>query len=87
MDHGLGIERRVHADLVRLAGEVKIPLIATNDLHYTFAEDAQSHEVLLCVQSGKTMADPNRFKFDAHDFYLKTPAADARGLARAARGV
>jgi DNA polymerase-3 subunit alpha len=73
MDHGLGIERRVHADLVRLSGEVKIPLIATNDLHYTFAEDAQSHEVLLCVQSGKTMADPNRFKFDAHDFYLKTP--------------
>jgi DNA polymerase III subunit alpha len=73
MDHGLDIERRVHTDLLRLAGELKIPTIATNDLHYTFADDAESHEVLLCVQSGKTMADPNRFKFDARDFYLKTP--------------
>ena len=73
MDHGLGIERRVHGDLLRLASELDIPLIATNDLHYTFADDAESHEVLLCVQSGKTMADPNRFKFDARDFYLKTP--------------
>jgi DNA polymerase-3 subunit alpha len=74
MDHGLGIERRVHADLLRLANDLSIPLIATNDLHYTFAEDAEAHEVLLCVQSGKTMADPNRFKFDARDFYLKSPA-------------
>ena len=49
-------------------------MIATNDLHYTHAEDADAHEVLLCVQSGKTMADPNRFKFDARDFYLKSPA-------------
>jgi DNA polymerase-3 subunit alpha len=73
MDHGLGIERRVHADLIKLAGELSIPLVATNDLHYTYAEDAEAHEVLLCVQSGKTMADPNRFKFDARDFYLKTP--------------
>jgi DNA polymerase-3 subunit alpha len=73
MDHGLGIERRVHADLLRLAKDLSIPLIATNDLHYTFAEDAEAHEVLLCVQSGKTMADPNRFKFDARDFYLKSP--------------
>jgi DNA polymerase-3 subunit alpha len=72
MDHGLGIERRVHADLLRMAADLKIPTIATNDLHYTFAADAESHEVLLCVQSGKTMADPNRFKFDARDFYLKT---------------
>jgi DNA polymerase-3 subunit alpha len=72
MDHGLGIERRVHADLLRLAADLSIPVIATNDLHYTFAEDAEAHEVLLCVQSGKTMADPNRFKFDARDFYLKS---------------
>jgi DNA polymerase-3 subunit alpha len=72
MDHGLGIERRVHADLLRLSADLKIPTIATNDLHYTYAADAESHEVLLCVQSGKTMADPNRFKFDARDFYLKT---------------
>jgi DNA polymerase-3 subunit alpha len=72
MDHGLDIERRVHGQLKQLATELQIPLIATNDLHYTKAEDADAHEVLLCVQSGKTMADPSRFKFDARDFYLKT---------------
>ena len=49
-------------------------MVATNDLHYTDAADADAHEVLLCVQSGKTMDDPNRFKFDARDFYLKSPA-------------
>ena len=73
MDHGIGIERRAQKDLIRLAKEMAIPFLATNDLHYTAPEDARAHEVLLCVQSGKTMADPNRFKFDAQDFYLKTP--------------
>jgi DNA polymerase-3 subunit alpha len=73
MDHGLEIERRPQRDLIRLAKEMGIPFIATNDLHYTHPEDAKAHEVLLCVQSGKTMADPNRFKFDAQDFYLKSP--------------
>ncbi len=74
MDHGLDIERRVREDLLRLARDLALPVIATNDLHYTHAEDADAHEVLLCVQSGKTMADPKRFKFDTKDFYLKSPA-------------
>src|ERR671927_607156 len=73
MDHGLGIERRVQKDLLRLARDLGLPLVATNDLHYTRAEDAQAHAVLLCVQSGSTLADPKRFKFDADDFYLKSP--------------
>jgi DNA polymerase-3 subunit alpha len=73
MDHGLEIERRPMKDLIRLAKDLGMPFVATNDLHYTHPEDAKAHEVLLCVQSGKTMADPNRFKFDAHDFYLKSP--------------
>jgi DNA polymerase III subunit alpha len=73
MDHGLGIERRVQKDLLRLARDLGLPLLATNDLHYTRAEDAQAHAVLLCVQSGSTLADPKRFKFDADDFYLKSP--------------
>jgi DNA polymerase III subunit alpha len=73
MDHGLGIERRVQQDLLRLARDLGLPLVATNDLHYTRAEDAQAHAVLLCVQSGSTLADPKRFKFDAEDFYLKSP--------------
>jgi DNA polymerase-3 subunit alpha len=81
MNHGLDIETRVHADLIRLSKDLNIPTIATNDLHYTYAKDAEAHEVLLCVQSGKTMADPNRFKFDAKDFYLKS-AQEMRQLWR-----
>ncbi|WP_285116355.1 DNA polymerase III subunit alpha [Leifsonia sp. fls2-241-R2A-40a] len=73
MDHGLGIERRIMTDLIRLAKDLGLPLVATNDLHYTHAEDAKSHAALLCVQSGSTLDDPNRFKFDADEFYLKTP--------------
>ncbi len=73
MDHGLPVEQRVQKDLLRLAQEMDLPLLATNDLHYVDQADAKAHEVLLCVQSGKTMADPNRFKFDAHDFYVKSP--------------
>jgi DNA polymerase-3 subunit alpha len=74
MDHGLGIERRIQQDLVKLARELDLPLVATNDLHYTKPEDAKAHSVLLCVQSGSTLADPKRFKFDADEFYLKSPA-------------
>ncbi len=74
MDHGIDIENRVRADLLRLGKELKLPLLATNDLHYTFAEDGAAHEALLCVQSGSTLADPKRFKFDNHEFYVKTAA-------------
>ena len=74
MDHGIGIEKQVQEDLFRLKKELGLPGLATNDLHYTYAHDAKPHEVLLCVQTGKTLADPNRFKFDAQDFYLKSPA-------------
>jgi DNA polymerase III subunit alpha len=70
MDHGLEIEHRVQRDLLALARELDLPLVASNDLHYTKAEDAQAHAVLLCVQSGSTLADPKRFKFDADNFYL-----------------
>jgi len=73
MDHGLDIERRVHKDLLRLARELDLPLLATNDTHYTRPEDAKAHAALLCVQSGSTLMDPDRFKFDADEFYLKTP--------------
>ncbi len=81
MDHGLGIERQIMGDLLRLASELGLPLVATNDLHYTHAHDATSHAALLCVQSGSTLSDPNRFKFDADEFYLKT-AAEMRHLFR-----
>ena len=74
MDHGIDIENRVKADLLKLGKELKLPLLATNDLHYTFHEDAPAHEALLCVQSGSTLADPKRFKFDNSEFYVKTAA-------------
>jgi DNA polymerase-3 subunit alpha len=74
MDHGIDIENRVREDLLKLAKDLKLPLLATNDLHYTFAEDGAAHEALLCVQSGSTLADPKRFKFDNHEFYVKTAA-------------
>ena len=74
MDHSIDIESRVKADLLKLGKELKLPLLATNDLHYTFHDDAPAHEALLCVQSGSTLADPKRFKFDNDSFYLKSPA-------------
>ena len=74
MDHQIDIESRVQADLLKLGKELKLPLLATNDLHYTFHEDAAAHAALLCVQSGSTLADPKRFKFDNDEFYLKTAA-------------
>ncbi|MFZ9100200.1 MAG: DNA polymerase III subunit alpha [Candidatus Planktophila sp.] len=73
MDHQIDIESRVKSDLLKLGKELKLPLLATNDLHYTFHEDAAAHAALLCVQSGTTLADPKRFKFDNDEFYLKTP--------------
>lgn len=72
MDHGIGIEKRVASELLDLAKDLGLKLVATNDLHYTHAEDAKSHAALLCVQSGATLDDPNRFKFDADEFYLKS---------------
>jgi len=74
MDHGIDIENRVKADLLKLAKELGLPLLATNDLHYTKHEDAGAHEALLCVQSGSTIADPKRFKFENSEFYLKSAA-------------
>lgn len=74
MDHGIAVERRTQNDLLRLAKELNLPLVGTNDLHYTHAHDATSHAALLCVQSGSSIHDPNRFKFDGDEYYLKTPA-------------
>ncbi len=72
MDHNITIESRVMADLLKLGKDLNLPLLATNDLHYTRKVDAAAHEVLLCVQSGSTLADPKRFKFENDEFYLKT---------------
>ncbi|CUR54033.1 DNA polymerase III subunit alpha [metagenome] len=74
MDHGLDIETRVRDGLLRLSKDLAIPPIATNDSHYVNPQDAGSHEHLLCVSSGSTMADPKRFKFNGDSYYIKSPA-------------
>jgi DNA polymerase-3 subunit alpha len=77
-DQGLEIEKKVNPHLVRLSKETGIPLVATNDCHYLHHDDAHAQEVLLCIQTGKTMGDTNRMKFATDQFYFKTAAEMAR---------
>jgi DNA polymerase III subunit alpha len=73
MDHGLDIETRVREGLVDIARKLNIPPVVTNDSHYTKETDAQAQELLLCIQTGKTLADEDRFKFDGTGYYIKSP--------------
>ncbi|OAN28557.1 DNA polymerase III subunit alpha [Mycolicibacterium iranicum] len=79
MDHGLDIERRVREGLLEIGQRLGIPPLATNDCHYVTREASRNHEALLCVQTGKTLSDPTRFKFDGDGYYLKS-AAEMRAL-------
>lgn len=79
MDHGLDIERRVREGLLEIGQKLSIPPLATNDCHYVTREASQNHEALLCIQTGKTLSDPNRFKFDGDGYYLKS-AEEMRAL-------
>lgn len=72
MDHSLDIEKRVRDDLLRLAKDLSLPLVATNDLHYVEKADHSAHEALLCVQTGTNLNDPRRFKFESQEYYLKS---------------
>ncbi len=71
-DHGLEQDRKLLPNVYRLSQQTGIPLVATNDSHYLRREDARAHEVLLCIQTGKTMSDPARMKWSTPDFYLKS---------------
>src|SRR5689334_9064653 len=71
-DHGLDQDKIVVPLVHRLSQETRIPLVATNDSHYMRKEDARAHEILLCIQTGKTMSDPQRMRFTQPEFYLKT---------------
>jgi len=73
MDHGLSIENKVRRDLLRIAKDLNLPLVATNDLHYVHAEDADAHDTLLCVSAGSRKAQTDRFRFDGSGYYLKSP--------------
>ena len=71
-DHGLEQDKRVVPMVHRLAQESGIPLVVTNDSHYLCKDDARAHEILICIQTGKTMSDPNRMRWDHSDFYIKS---------------
>ncbi|MFB9833641.1 DNA polymerase III subunit alpha [Actinoallomurus acaciae] len=73
MDHGLAIERRVRDDLLRLARELDLPPLATNDSHYVTEDQAEAHDALLCIGTGKRLADQNRFRFSGTGYFIKTP--------------
>jgi DNA polymerase-3 subunit alpha len=71
-DHGLDAQRRTNPGLVQIASAIGAPLVATNDSHYCRREDAVAHDALLCVQTGATIHDTKRFKFEGQEHYLKT---------------
>ena len=71
-DHGLAEQRTVNSALLTISQEMHIPLVATNDVHYTYAEDAEPHELLLCIQTGKTMKDENRLVYEGGQYYVKS---------------
>jgi len=72
-DQGLEIEKRVNPELVRLSKASGIPLVATNDCHYLHHDDAHAQEVMLCIQTGKTMSDAHRMKFQTTSFTSRAP--------------
>ena len=80
-DHGIPDQKRTNPQLLDIAHRLGAPLLATNDSHYTHQEDHVAHDALLCVQTGSMLSDPNRFKFDGDQHYLKT-AAEMRYLFR-----
>lgn len=72
MDHGLDIENRVRSELLEIGRKLDLPPLVTNDCHYVLKSQAEAHEAMLCVQTGKTLADPDRFKFDGDGYYIKS---------------
>ena len=71
-DHGIPVQKKVNAGILRLYEETGIPLVATNDAHYIRKEDWETQDVLLCIQTGKTLDDPGRMKFQTQEFYVKS---------------
>ncbi|WP_217197307.1 DNA polymerase III subunit alpha [Streptomyces buecherae] len=72
MDHGLDIEKRVRDGLLEIGKKLGIPPLVTNDSHYTYAHEASAHDALLCIQTGKNISDPDRFRFDGTGYYVKS---------------
>src|ERR1700758_3488122 len=71
-DQGLELEHRIHSNLFKLEKDMGIPLVATNDSHYLCEDDAHAQDVMVCIQTGKSIQDPNRMKFQGSEFYVKS---------------
>ena len=71
-DHGIPTQQTVNAALLRMSKELDIPLVATNDVHYTYVEDAQPHDILLCLQTGRKLADEDRMRYEGGQYYVKS---------------
>ena len=71
-DHGLPEQRTVNHQLMRMSRELNIPLVATNDVHYTYEEDVDSHDILLCLQTGKKLADEDRMRYEGGQYFVKS---------------
>ena len=71
-DHGIPEQKTVNTELLRMSRELDIPLVATNDVHYTYAEDADSHDILLCLQTGKKLQDEDRMRYEGGQYFVKS---------------
>ncbi len=71
-DHGLPDQKTVNQALLRMSAETGLPLVATNDVHYTFADDVKPHDILLCLQTGKKLADEDRMRYEGGQYYIKS---------------
>ncbi|MBI4308825.1 MAG: DNA polymerase III subunit alpha [Candidatus Omnitrophica bacterium] len=87
MDHGLGEQKRVNEQLFKIAAQLQLPLVATNDVHYIEHGQHIAHETLLCIQTQTTLNDPNRMKFGTDQFYFKTPEEMAVNFSGAAEAL
>ncbi|MCF0228931.1 MAG: DNA polymerase III subunit alpha, partial [Parasporobacterium sp.] len=72
-DHGIPEQRNVNTQLIRMSEELDIPLICTNDIHYVFDTDAEAHDILLCIQTGKKLNDQDRMRYEGGQYYMKSP--------------
>ena len=72
-DHGIPEQQTVNEALLRMSRELEIPLVATNDCHYTYAQDVKPHDILLCIQTGKKLADEDRMRYEGGQYYVKSP--------------
>lgn len=86
-DHGIPEQKTVNQALLRMSEELSIDLVATNDIHYTYSEDAEPHDILLCIQTGKKVADEERMRYEGGQYYVKSPEEMAKLFPYAAKAL